>query len=103
MRTRRAAGETLEGWKVGLTAKAMQEQLGVDQPDYGAILSGWVVADGATLPLGAFIAPRVEAEVCFRLARPLRGPCVTVADVLAATEGCRPPSRSSTRASGTGG
>lgn len=87
VRTRRAAGETLEGWKVGLTAKAMQEQLGVDQPDYGAILSGWVVPDGATLPLGAFIAPRVEAETCFRLARPLRGPGVTVADVLAATVG----------------
>lgn len=87
VRDRRAAGETLEGWKVGLTSKVMQEQLGVDQPDYGAILSGWVVPDGATLPLDALIAPRVEAEVCFRLARPLRGPGVTVADVLAATSG----------------
>ncbi len=87
VRPRRTAGETLEGWKIGLTAKAMQEQLGVDQPDYGAILSGWVVPDGAVLPLGALIAPRVEAEICFRLARPLRGPGVTVADVLAATAG----------------
>lgn len=84
---RMAAGETLEGWKIGLTSVAMQRQLGVDQPDYGAILSDWVVPDGATLPLDGFIAPRVEAEICFRLARPLRGPGVTVADVLAATAG----------------
>ena len=47
-----AQGETLVGWKVGLTSVAMQQQLGVDQPDYGAILSGWVVADGAVLPIG---------------------------------------------------
>ncbi|MBX3031235.1 MAG: 2-keto-4-pentenoate hydratase [Chloroflexi bacterium] len=87
VRPRLAAGETLEGWKIGLTAKAMQEQLGVDQPDYGAILSGWVVPDGATLALDALIAPRVEAEICFRLARPLRGPGITVDDVLAATAG----------------
>lgn len=84
---RLAAGETLEGWKIGLTSQAMQQQLGVDQPDYGAILSGWLVEDGATLPLDTLIAPRVEAEVCFRLARPLRGPGVTTADVLAATAG----------------
>ncbi len=84
---RRAAGETLDGWKVGLTAKPMQEQLGVDQPDYGAILSGWVVPDGATLRLDTLIAPRVEAEICFRLERPLRGPGVTVEEVLAATGG----------------
>lgn len=84
---RLAAGETLEGWKIGLTSAAMQRQLGVDQPDYGAILSGWVVPDGATLPLEAFIAPRVEAEICFHLAAPLRGPGVTVGDVLAATAG----------------
>jgi 2-keto-4-pentenoate hydratase len=82
-----AAGETLEGWKIGLTSAAMQRQLGVDQPDYGAILSGWVVPDRATLPMDAFIAPRVEAEICFRLARPLQGPGVSVEEVLAATAG----------------
>lgn len=90
VRDRRAAGETLEGWKVGLTSAAMQQALGVDQPDYGAILSGWVVPDGTTLRLDALIAPRVEAEVCFRLARSLRGPGVTVEDVLAATESVSP-------------
>jgi 2-oxopent-4-enoate hydratase len=87
VRHRRTAGETLAGWKVGLTAKVMQELLGVDQPDYGAILSGWVVEDGATVRSDALIAPRVEAEICFRLERPLRGPGVTVEDVLAATGG----------------
>jgi 2-oxopent-4-enoate hydratase len=87
---RRAAGETLEGWKVGLTSTAMQQALGVDQPDYGAILSDWVVPDGATLALDALIAPRVEAEICFRLAHPLRGPGVTAADVSAVTESVSP-------------
>ncbi len=43
---RLAAGERIVGWKVGLTSKAMQEQLGVDQPDYGPILSGFLVPDG---------------------------------------------------------
>lgn len=90
VRDRRAAGETLEGWKVGLTSTAMQQALGVDQPDYGAILSGWVVPDDTELSLDMFIAPRVEAEVCFHLARPLRGPNVTVQDVLAATESVSP-------------
>ena len=85
-----AQGETLVGWKVGLTSAAMQQQLGVDQPDYGAILSGWMVPDGAVLPTGAFIAARVEAEICFRLARSLRGPGVTAAEVLAATESVSP-------------
>ncbi len=87
---RLADGERLVGWKVGLTSVAMQQALGVDQPDYGAILSGWTVPDDADLPLAALIAPRVEAEVCFHLGRPLRGPGVTVADVLAATEAVSP-------------
>lgn len=87
---RRGRGERLVGWKVGLTSAAMQQALGVDQPDYGAILSGWLVPEDAELPLDAFIAPRVEAEVCFRLGRPLRGPGVTVEDVLAATESVSP-------------
>jgi 2-keto-4-pentenoate hydratase len=85
-----AQGETLVGWKVGLTSLAMQQMLGVDQPDYGAILSGWVVPDASDLPVDAFIAARVEAEICFRLERSLRGPGVTVADVLAATGSVSP-------------
>jgi 2-keto-4-pentenoate hydratase len=85
-----AAGERIVGWKVGLTSRAMQLQLGVDQPDYGPILSGWYLPDGATIPRDALIAPRVEAEIGFVLGAPLRGPGVTVADVLAATAALTP-------------
>jgi 2-oxopent-4-enoate hydratase len=82
---RLADGETIDGWKVGLTSAAMQQQLGVDQPDYGPVLSGWHLRDGATVERIDLIAPRVEAEIGFLLRAPLRGPGVTPADVLAAT------------------
>lgn len=83
---RLSAGETVVGWKVGLTSKAMQQQLGVSEPDYAAVPSGWLVEDGAEIARADLIAPRVEAEIGFLLKAPLRGPGVTVADVLAATE-----------------
>jgi 2-keto-4-pentenoate hydratase len=87
---RLAAGERIVGWKVGLTSRAMQLQLGVDQPDYGPILSGWHLEDGAAIARADLIAPRVEAEIGFVLGERLAGPGVTVADVLAATEALAP-------------
>jgi 2-keto-4-pentenoate hydratase len=83
-------GESIVGWKVGLTSRAMQEQLGVDQPDYAPILSGWLQQGGDEIPRDAFIQPRVEAEIAFHLAQPLRGPGVTVDEVLAATAAVSP-------------
>jgi len=68
-----ADGEMIVGWKLGLTSAAMQAQLGVDQPDYGAILSGSVVADGGTIDASRLIAPRIEAEIAVVLRRPLSG------------------------------
>jgi len=88
--TRLASGETIVGWKVGLTSKAMQDQLGVDQPDYAPILSGWFPPEGESIPFDALIAARGEAEIAFELSSPLRGPGVTAADVRAATRGVRP-------------
>lgn len=90
VRRRLETGERIVGWKVGLTSRAMQEQLGVEQPDYAPILSGWYLPDGATIPMAELIQPRAEAEIAFELARPLRGPGVSAADVLAATAGLRP-------------
>lgn len=87
---RLAAGERIVGWKVGLTSKAMQDQLGVDQPDYGPILSGFMVPDGGTVEAASLIAPRVEAEIAFVLGAPLRGPGVSAVDVLRATEAVAP-------------
>lgn len=87
---RLAAGERIVGWKVGLTSKAMQQMLGVSEPDYAAVLSGWFAEDGVAIPRTDLIAPRVEAEIGFILKAPLRGPGVTVQDVLAATAAVTP-------------
>lgn len=87
---RLAAGEERRGHKVGLTSAAMQHQLGVDQPDFGQLFATMEVPDGGEADLSALIAPRVEIEVAFVLARPLAGPDVDLADVLAATDHVRP-------------
>ena len=87
VRRRVEAGERIVGWKIGLTSQAMQRQLGVDQPDYAPLLSGFVVPDGGSISTGELIAPRIEAEIGFILRSPLRGPGVTGRDVAAATEG----------------
>jgi 2-keto-4-pentenoate hydratase len=79
-----AAGRRVVGHKIGLTAKAVQRQLGVDVPDYGALLDDMVVSDGGSIDRGSLIAPRVEVEVAFVLGSPLRGPGITEDDVLAA-------------------
>jgi 2-keto-4-pentenoate hydratase len=87
VRARLEEGETVVGYKVGLTSRAMQELLGVDQPDYGPVLSGMVVPDGAAIAWEDLIQPRVEAEIAFVLEEPLKGPGVTALDVLRASAG----------------
>jgi len=87
---RLAAGATVVGHKVGLTAAAMRQLLGVDEPDFGHLLDDMVHRDGGTVPAARYCAPRIEPEICFRLAAPLRGPGVTVEDVLAATDAVAP-------------
>lgn len=81
-----AAGRRVIGHKIGLTSKAMQNASNIDTPDYGVLLDDMVFADGGDLPFDRFIVPRVEVELAFILARPLRGPGCTLFDVLAATE-----------------
>ncbi|MBB6389821.1 2-keto-4-pentenoate hydratase [Microbacterium thalassium] len=68
---REAAGERRVGRKIGLTSLAMQQQLGVDSPDFGVITDAMVVPDGGELDAAALIAPRVEAEFAFRIGRDL--------------------------------
>lgn len=79
-------GRRIVGHKVGLTSKAMQEMLGVDEPDFGVLLDDMVVDDGAVIPLGRLMQPRVEAEIGFRLGRELSGPGATTADALGAID-----------------
>lgn len=80
-------GEKIVGKKIGLTSKAVQNMLGVGQPDFGFLTDAMVYSQGQTLPISEqLIQPRAEGEIAFVLKKPLQGPGVTNADVLAATE-----------------
>ncbi|HQY42662.1 MAG TPA: 2-oxo-hepta-3-ene-1,7-dioic acid hydratase [Paracoccaceae bacterium] len=83
---KKAAGAGVIGWKIGLTSRAMQQALNITTPDSGVLLDDMLFADGATIPSGRFIQPRVEAEIAFVTKAPLRGAAVTREDVLAATD-----------------
>ncbi len=85
-----AAGRRLVGRKIGLTAKVVQTQLGVDQPDYGMLFADMAVADGEEVPHGKLIKPRVEAEVAFVMGRDILTEQPTIADVIRAVEFCLP-------------
>jgi 2-keto-4-pentenoate hydratase len=80
-------GGSVVGYKLGLTSKAMQQLLGVDQPDYGPVLSTMVFEDGSTLRIADYIQPKAEGEIALHLDRPLRGPGVTAADAARAISG----------------
>ncbi len=81
-----AQGAKLIGHKVGLTSKAMQQSSQIDEPDYGHLLDSMLIADGAKIPHENYCVPRVEVELVFVLAKPLKGPGIGLLDVLRATE-----------------
>jgi 2-keto-4-pentenoate hydratase len=82
----RAAGRRIVGRKIGLTAKAVQAQLGVDQPDYGVLFDDMAVADRGQLLASRVLQPKAEAEVALILARDLDNPGATPDDVLTAAD-----------------
>ncbi|WP_088310634.1 fumarylacetoacetate hydrolase family protein [Novosphingobium sp. B 225] len=83
---RRKDGERVVGKKIGVTSKAVQDMLGVHQPDFG-FLTDWMRVEGEIdVDAKALIAPRAEAEIAFVLKHSLNGPGVTAADVVAATD-----------------
>jgi len=79
-------GATVKGMKIGLTSKAMQEMLNVYTPDYGHILDSMVYEQNQPIDITQFIHPRVEFEIAFVLKEDLKGPNVTVEDVIQATD-----------------
>ena len=81
-----AEGRVVKGRKIGLTSRAMQQASQITEPDYAPLLDDMFFEAGGDIPTDRFIAPRVEVELAFILGRPLKGPDVTLADVLAATE-----------------
>ena len=89
MRLRR--GEKIVGRKIGLTSKAIQTQLGVNEPDYGTLWqSSFYPATNGRVEIraGDFLQPRIEGEIAFLIGSPLRVPGITPERVLAATEAC---------------
>jgi 2-oxo-hept-3-ene-1,7-dioate hydratase len=81
-----AAGRTIKGRKIGLTSRAMQLSSQIDEPDYAPLMDDMFFPQGGDIPFDRFISPRVEVELAFVLGKPLKGPGVTLFDVLAATE-----------------
>jgi 2-keto-4-pentenoate hydratase len=84
-RRRTAEGARIVGFKVGLTSAPMQQQLGIDQPDYGVLFGDMVQAADAPIPIAGYLQPRAEPEVALVLDRALTGPGLSVADVVGAT------------------
>ncbi len=80
-------GERIVGKKIGVTSKAVMNMLGVHQPDFGYLLDGMVYNEGESIEIDTLIQPKAEGEIAFLLKKDLKGPGVTAADVLAATEG----------------
>jgi len=79
-------GRVLKGHKIGLTSRAMQVSSNITEPDYGALLDDMFFDEGSDIPFERFIVPRVEVELAFILGKPLRGPGVSLFDVLDATD-----------------
>jgi len=80
-------GEKIVGKKIGVTSKAVMNMLGVHQPDFGYLLDGMVYNEGESIEIDTLIQPKAEGEIAFLLKKDLKGPGVTAADVIAATEG----------------
>ncbi len=81
-----ADGRKIKGRKIGLTSRAMQMASQITEPDYAPLMDDMFFETGSDLPFERFIAPRVEVELAFILGKPLKGPGVTLFDVLSATE-----------------
>lgn len=81
-----AGGARVVGHKAGVTSLAMQQQMGVDEPDSGVLLDDRVVPTGSSLARSVLMQPRVEAEIAFRLGCDLSGPRVGVDEARAAVK-----------------
>jgi len=86
IKIKEAEGRKVIGRKVGLTSRAMQEAMKIDEPDFGTLLDDMLFDNGATIPAADFIDPRIEVELTFVLKHDLQGEGLSVEDVLSATD-----------------
>jgi 2-oxopent-4-enoate/cis-2-oxohex-4-enoate hydratase len=87
---RKADGERVIGKKIGVTSKAVQDMLGVHQPDFGFLTDRMFIKGDIDVAANGLIAPRAEAEIGFILKDSLKGPGVTAQQVIAATQAIVP-------------
>jgi 2-keto-4-pentenoate hydratase len=85
-----AAGTRRVGRKIGLTARAVQAQLGVGQPDFGVLLASMRVGQDEPVASGRLLQPRIEAEVAFVLGRDIKGTDPGIEEVASAVAAARP-------------
>lgn len=90
IRQRLASGAKVVGHKVGLSSKAMQQMMGVDEPDYGHLLADMVCTEEEPVDTARYCFPRVEVEVGFILGADLPGADCTEEDVIAGTVAIAP-------------
>ncbi|MGO4894458.1 2-oxo-hept-4-ene-1,7-dioate hydratase [Flavobacterium sp. W21_SRS_FM6] len=81
-----ADGRVVKGRKIGLTSRAMQLSAQITEPDYAPLMDDMFFDSGTDIDISQFILPRIEVELAFILKSPLKGPNVTLFDVLRATE-----------------
>jgi 2-oxo-hept-3-ene-1,7-dioate hydratase len=81
-----ADGRRIQGRKIGLTSRAMQQASQITEPDFAPLMDDMFFEQGSDIEASRFIAPRIEVELAFVLGRPLKGPGATLFDVLSATE-----------------
>jgi len=82
----KADGRRILGRKIGLTSRAMQISSQISEPDCAPLMDDMFFETGSDIPVDRFIAPRIEVELAFVLGKPLKGPGVTLFNVLQATE-----------------
>jgi 2-oxopent-4-enoate/cis-2-oxohex-4-enoate hydratase len=90
LKRRQDDGERVVGKKIGVTSKAVQDMLGVHQPDFGFLTDRMWIQGDIDIAKEGLIQPRAEAEIAFILKSDLNGPGITAEDVLAATESIAP-------------
>ncbi len=79
-------GRKIAGQKIGLTSKAIQSQLGVDEPDFGTLFDDMILKDGSSVERRQVMQPRIEAEIAFVLKADLKSEHITPEMVMAATD-----------------